>query len=85
MNKSHHYQEKDEIDLSALIRRLWKEKILILIFSIACMLLFYLYTLTIDKEFKTEITIQDPAHEVLKKYDKFIRYKKYMKCILFMI
>ena len=81
MNKSHHYQEKDEIDLSALIRRLWKEKILILIFSIACMLLFYLYTLTFAKEFKTEITIQDPAYEVLKKYDKLISHKKNINTI----
>ncbi len=81
MNKSHHYQEKDEIDLSALIRRLWKEKILILIFSIVCMLLFYLYTLTFDKEFKTEITIKDPDYEVLKKYDKFISYKKNINTI----
>jgi LPS O-antigen subunit length determinant protein (WzzB/FepE family) len=81
MNKSHHYQEKDEIDLSSLIRRLWKEKFLILIFSIACMLLFYLYTLTLAKEFKTEITIQDPAYEVLKKYDKFISYKKNINTI----
>jgi LPS O-antigen subunit length determinant protein (WzzB/FepE family) len=81
MNKSHHYQEKDEIDLSALIRRLWKEKILILIFSIACMLLFYLYTLTFDKEFKTEIVIQDPAYEVLKKYDKFVSNKKNINTI----
>jgi LPS O-antigen subunit length determinant protein (WzzB/FepE family) len=81
MNKSHHYLEKDEIDLSALIRRLWKEKVLILIFSIACMLLFYLYTLTLTKEFKTEIIIQDPAYEVLKKYDKFVSNKKNINTI----
>jgi hypothetical protein len=70
MNKIYHYQEKNEIDLKALIRRLWNEKILILIFSVSCMSLFYLYTLTFTEEFKTDVIIQDPPYQVFEKYDK---------------
>ena len=76
MNKSYHYQEKNEIDLAVLIRKLWKERILILIFSISCMLLFYLYTLTFPEEFKTDVTIKDPSIQTFEKFDKFLIYKK---------
>jgi LPS O-antigen subunit length determinant protein (WzzB/FepE family) len=69
MKKNNPYIADDEIDLSDLIRMLWREKILILSISIICGLLGYLYALfNINSEFKVQIKLQNPPFQLFEGY-----------------
>jgi LPS O-antigen subunit length determinant protein (WzzB/FepE family) len=69
MKKNNPYIADNEIDLSDLIRMLWREKILILSISIICGLLGYLYALfNINSEFKVQIKLQDPPFQLFEGY-----------------
>ena len=68
MKKNNSYLADDEIDLGDLLRTLWREKILILSISIICGLLGYLYSSFKPEEFKTEIKLKDPPHQLFEPY-----------------
>jgi LPS O-antigen subunit length determinant protein (WzzB/FepE family) len=68
MKKNNPYITDNEIDLGALIRALWKEKILILSISIICGLLGYLYASFKPEEFKAEIKIKNPPLQLFEDY-----------------
>ena len=69
MKKNNPYITDDEIDLSELIRILWREKILILSISIICGLLGYLYASFKPEEFLTEIKLKNPPSQLFEPYD----------------
>jgi LPS O-antigen subunit length determinant protein (WzzB/FepE family) len=68
MKKNNPYITDDEIDLSELIRILWREKILILSISIICGLLGYLYASFEPEEFKTKIKLKNPPYQLFEPY-----------------
>jgi LPS O-antigen subunit length determinant protein (WzzB/FepE family) len=68
MKKNNPYIIDNEIDLGALIRALWKEKILILSISIICGLLGYLYASFKPEEFKAEIKLKNPPLQLFEAY-----------------
>ena len=68
MKKNNPYITDNEIDLGALIRALWKEKILILSISIICGLLGYLYASFKPEEFKAEIKLKNPPLQLFEVY-----------------
>lgn len=76
MKKNNTYLVKDEIDLRDLIKKLWKEKILILSISIICSLLSYYYAFLKPQEFKTQIILKDPPPQIFESYNSFILNNK---------
>lgn len=68
MNK---YLEEDRIDLRNLFNVLWKEKTLILITVILTFLSFYLYSLSLPRQYRTEIIIQNPPRQIFYEYRNF--------------
>ena len=64
MKKKHSYLTNDEIDLSNLIKLLWREKILILSISIICGLAGYLYASFQPQEFKIVFTLKNPPQQL---------------------
>jgi LPS O-antigen subunit length determinant protein (WzzB/FepE family) len=74
MKKNYSYLSDDEIDLSVLIKALWKEKILILSISIICVLLVQLYLSFKPHEFKTEVTVKISHIQLLEPYS--LAFKK---------
>ena len=62
----------DGIDLVEIFKTLWKNKILILLISGACLILAYLFKTTISKEFKTYITIKNPSLDFFYEYDQIL-------------
>lgn len=75
MNKSNNYLADDDIDMAEIIRKLWKEKILILFTSAFCMLLAYFYAFNLPKEYKTIITIKNPPSNIFDTYNSIFIYK----------
>jgi LPS O-antigen subunit length determinant protein (WzzB/FepE family) len=75
MNKSNNYLADDDIDMVEIIRKLWKEKILILFISAFCMLLAYFYAFNLPKEYKTLITIKNPPSNIFDTYISIFIYK----------
>jgi LPS O-antigen subunit length determinant protein (WzzB/FepE family) len=70
MKNNNSYSVNDEIDLGALIRSLWKEKILILFTSTICALLSHLYYGTAQQQdFRTEITLKNPPSQLFDSYN----------------
>ena len=74
MKKSNTHLTDDEIDLGDLIRKLWKEKILILFISIIFGLLGYFYQLLKPHEFISEITLKNPPTQIFEPYNLFNIY-----------
>ena len=68
MKKSKSYLIDDEINLKALIKELWKEKILILFISIICGLLSYGSQSLKTKEFRAEVKIKNPPVQLFQYY-----------------
>ena len=69
MKKNNTYLIDDEIDLRDLIRKLWKEKILILFISIIFGLLGCFYQLLKPDEFISEITLKNPPTQIFEPYN----------------
>ena len=69
MKKINTYFIDDEIDLRDFIKKLCKEKILILSISIICGLLGYFYGLSKSQELKTEITVKNPHIQIFEPYN----------------
>ena len=74
MKKINKYLIDDEIDLRDLIRKLWKEKILILFISIIFGLLGYFYQLLKPHEFISEITLKNLPTQIFEPYNLFNIY-----------
>jgi LPS O-antigen subunit length determinant protein (WzzB/FepE family) len=72
MKKNNSYLADDEIDLGALVRTLWREKILILSISVICGLLGYLYASFKPEEFKADITLKNPPFQLFENYSGLI-------------
>jgi LPS O-antigen subunit length determinant protein (WzzB/FepE family) len=70
MKKNNPYLANDEIDLGDFIKRLWREKILILSICIICGLAGYLYASFQLQEFKTEIKLKNPPYQLFEPYVK---------------
>ena len=68
MKKNNSYIVDDEIDLGNLIGLFWKEKITILLISIVCGLVGYLYASFQPLLFKTEITLKNPPFQFFEFY-----------------
>jgi LPS O-antigen subunit length determinant protein (WzzB/FepE family) len=71
MKKNNIYFTDNEIDLSEIIKLLWKEKILILSISIICGLLGYFYAFLKPQEFVTEIKLKNPPIQIFEHYNLF--------------
>jgi LPS O-antigen subunit length determinant protein (WzzB/FepE family) len=71
MKKNNIYFTDNEIDLSEIIKLLWKEKILILSISIICGLLGYFYAFLKPQEFVTEIKLKNPPIQIFEHYSLF--------------
>ena len=69
MKKSNTYLADDEKDLRDLIKKLLKEKILILFISITCGLLGYFYALLKPQVFETEIIFKNPPAQIFEPYN----------------
>jgi LPS O-antigen subunit length determinant protein (WzzB/FepE family) len=74
MKKNNPYLADDEIDLSDLVRTLWREKILILSISIICGLLGYLYASFQPEEVKTEIILKNPPSQLFEPYTHMFKH-----------
>ena len=68
MKKNNTYIADDEINLSDFIKKLVKEKILILSISIICGLAGYLYASFQPKYFKAVIYIKNPPSQLFEAY-----------------
>jgi LPS O-antigen subunit length determinant protein (WzzB/FepE family) len=68
MKKNNSYLFDNEINLTALIKELWKEKILILFISIICGLLSYGSQYFQTKEFRTQVKIKNPPVQLFMRY-----------------
>jgi LPS O-antigen subunit length determinant protein (WzzB/FepE family) len=71
MKKSNTYLADDEKDLRDLIKKLWKEKILILSISIICGLLGYFYALLKPQVFETEIIFKKLPAQIFEPYNLY--------------
>ena len=72
MKKNNSYLADDEIDLSDIIKSLWREKILILFISIICGLFGYLFASFQPQNFKTEIKLKNPPYQLFESYSYLI-------------
>ena len=72
MKKNNSYLTDDEIDLSDIIKSLWREKILILFISIICGLFGYLFASFQPQNFKTEIKLKNPPYQLFESYSYLI-------------
>ena len=72
MNPDNQTIPDDEIDLRELILRLWKEKYLILIFTLVFTVTGYIYGILQPKVYQTTITLRDAPASTFKKYESFI-------------
>jgi LPS O-antigen subunit length determinant protein (WzzB/FepE family) len=72
MKKNNSYLADDEIDLSDIIKSLWREKILILFISIICGLFGYLFSSFQPQNFKTEIKLKNPPYQLFESYSYLI-------------
>ena len=72
MKKNNSYLADDEINLSDLIKLLFREKILILSISIICGLAGYLFGSFQPQNFKTEITLKNPPDQLFEPYSYLI-------------
>jgi LPS O-antigen subunit length determinant protein (WzzB/FepE family) len=79
--KKEHYPAKDEIDVTLLILKLWKEKIFILIVSIFCMLLttVYSYINKPNKQFITIVNLKSPPVQLFQPYNFFYNFENESK------
>jgi LPS O-antigen subunit length determinant protein (WzzB/FepE family) len=71
MKKNNPYITDDEIDLGDLVKKMWREKILILSISIVFGLLGYLYASLnqeFKEEFKIEIKLKNPPSQLFEPY-----------------
>jgi LPS O-antigen subunit length determinant protein (WzzB/FepE family) len=68
MKKNNSYLFDNEINLTALIKELWKEKILILFISIICGLLSYGSQYFQTKEFRAQVKIKNPPVQLFARY-----------------
>jgi LPS O-antigen subunit length determinant protein (WzzB/FepE family) len=64
----------DDSDFDELFKKLWKEKFFILIITTIFSLLFYFYSLSFFKKFRTEIVIQNPPAHLFLEYDRFYKF-----------
>jgi LPS O-antigen subunit length determinant protein (WzzB/FepE family) len=69
MKKNNTYLTDDEIDLIDVIKKFWKEKILILSISIICGLLSYFYELSKPQQFRSEIILKNPPVQIFEPYN----------------
>jgi LPS O-antigen subunit length determinant protein (WzzB/FepE family) len=68
MKKNNYYLTANEIDLANLIKKFWKEKILILSLSILSCLAIYLYVFFQPQVFKAEVTTKNPPTNLFNSY-----------------
>jgi len=64
----------DDRDFNEFFKKLWKEKFFILIIATIFSLLFYFYSLSFFKKFRTEIVIQNSPAHLFVEYDKFYKF-----------
>jgi LPS O-antigen subunit length determinant protein (WzzB/FepE family) len=76
MNLNNQTIETDEIDLGKIIRKLWKDKFLILSVSLIFSLLSYLHISQKPKEFQTTITLREIPSTLLNKFDSEIKFSQ---------
>lgn len=76
MKKKNHYLELNKINFAELINKFFKEKILILFFSVGIGVLGYLSQFFSTKEFKTEITINKPTSNMFIEVVKSLEEKE---------
>ena len=70
MDLNNKHSSNDEINLSELIRSLWKDKIIIIFFCLIFFFSAYFYSSTKPKEFKTNIVLREIPETLFIKFDK---------------
>jgi LPS O-antigen subunit length determinant protein (WzzB/FepE family) len=68
MKKNNSYLLDDEVDLREILKKLWKEKILVFFISVAFMVIGYIYAVAQPKLYKTEFTVQVVNLSTFKNY-----------------
>jgi LPS O-antigen subunit length determinant protein (WzzB/FepE family) len=68
MKKNNSYLLDDEVDLREILKKLWKEKILVFFISVAFMVIGYIYAVAQPKRYKTEFTVQVVNLSTFKNY-----------------
>jgi LPS O-antigen subunit length determinant protein (WzzB/FepE family) len=68
MKKNNSYLADDDINISDIVKSLWREKILTLSISIICGLAGYLYVSFQPQEFRTEIQLKNIPHQIFEPY-----------------
>jgi len=77
MKKNNPYLLDDEVDLREILKKIWKEKILVFFISVAFMVIGYIYAVAQPKHYKTEFTVRAANLLTFKTYLPLIekRYK----------
>ena len=75
MNPNNQIIETDEIDLSEIIRKLWKEKFLILSISLIVSALAYAYIAFKPKTFQTTVVLRNIPSTLFIKFDTVLNLK----------
>jgi LPS O-antigen subunit length determinant protein (WzzB/FepE family) len=77
MKKNNSYLLDDELDLREVLKKLWKEKILVFFISVAFMVIGYIYAVAQPKHYKTEFTVRTANLSTFKTYLSLVekRYK----------
>ncbi|WP_440650501.1 Wzz/FepE/Etk N-terminal domain-containing protein [Candidatus Pelagibacter sp. HIMB1495] len=73
---------KDEVDISALVRMIWENKILVMVITILFTSIGYYYSQTFDKskEFTSHITIRLPGSEMFFEFpNRYITTEQYIE------
>jgi LPS O-antigen subunit length determinant protein (WzzB/FepE family) len=76
MKKNNSYLLDDEVDLREILKKLWKEKILVFFISAVFMVIGYIYAVAQPKYYKSEFTIRNANSLAFEAYISFIE-KKY--------
>lgn len=76
MNPNNQIIETDEIDLGEIIRKLWKEKLLILSISLIFSISAYVYSVSKPKRFETTIVLKNIPNSLFVKFDAAINLTK---------
>jgi LPS O-antigen subunit length determinant protein (WzzB/FepE family) len=72
MKKNNFYLSDNEIDLSDLIKLMWRDKIIVLSISIICGFFGYVYSVSQPKMYKAEIVLRNAPSSLFEAYRTFL-------------
>jgi LPS O-antigen subunit length determinant protein (WzzB/FepE family) len=81
MNRNNQFIQDTEIDLKQIIKKLWKEKILIFFITFVFVIFNLIYTIILSPHiyneiYTTQVTVREPPLYLFRKYEKYMHLDK---------